>query len=115
MTSDDALDRWRRLAAGERDGDLDAWVRQIAGVVVAEVFEAKFDHAARRAEAAQRAVGWRGRLNPHRELDDLATAGFTQGSSAAAVAVVAPLIVTTKGTADQITKRVEYARRKGRP
>ncbi|MBA3597950.1 MAG: hypothetical protein H0W40_11335 [Methylibium sp.] len=109
--TNEALALWKRVAAGERGADLDLWLQGVAGRVVSEVFEAKFEHAARRAEAAQAAVGWRGRLNPHEELDALAVADFTQGSSARAVANAAPLIVDVKGTAEQIEKRVEYARR----
>lgn len=112
--TNEALALWKRVAAGERDVLLDQWLQQVAERVVGDVFEAKFDHAARRAEAAQTAVGWRGRLNPHEELDALAVADFTQGSSARAVADAAPLVVGTTATAQQIEKRVEYARRRKR-
>ena len=114
MTTNEALARWKRVAAGERDVDLDLWVQHVAKAVVSGVFEAVFDHAARRPEAALVAVGWRGRLKPHQELDELAVAEFTQKNSARFVAAVAPMLVGVAGTAAQIEKRIEYARRKKR-
>lgn len=112
MNTNDVLARWKRVAAGERDPDLDQWLQHIAQGIVSNVFEAKFPRSARRADAAQKAVGWVDRLNPHAELDALAVADFTQGSSARAVADAAPLIVTTTGSFKKDMKRIEYARKK---
>ena len=62
---------WSRIAAGEKGADLDAWIQQVARELVAKVFTDDFDIPARRADAAQKAVGFRGRRNAYAEFDAL--------------------------------------------
>jgi 3-deoxy-D-manno-octulosonic acid (KDO) 8-phosphate synthase len=114
-TSAEALALWRQVAAGERSEGITRQLQAVARQLVAEVFEAKFDHAARRAEAALRAVGFAGQVDKYQELRQLADELDAKGThSARQIAEVAPLIIDVPDQPKRLQKTIEAhrARRK---
>lgn len=112
-TSDESLALWRRVAKGERDEEVDAWLRETAGRFVEEVFEAQFvEGANRRERAALKAAGFVGRLTKHAELGDLEERGSELGMTIKQIAEIAPLLVT--GPLPENLKKVIENRRSRR-
>jgi hypothetical protein len=106
---------WRRVASGDRSPEVEAWLAAAATEVVQEVFEAKFVHAGRRAEAALRAVGFVGQVDRYEDLrhlvDEVDAGG---GYSARVLAQAAPLILEVPDQPKKLQKVIEAhrARRK---
>jgi hypothetical protein len=73
MTTSEAFDLWKRIAAGEKGPELDAFVQQVAASMVADIFPAgRFAKSRDRAPAALKAVGFFGRVNEYAEVHRLA-------------------------------------------
>jgi hypothetical protein len=71
-TTNEAFELWSRLARGERSPELDEWVRQVAAAMVGDIFPAgAFKRSSDRAPAALKAVGYKGKLLPYRDIDAL--------------------------------------------
>lgn len=113
-TSNESLELWRRVAAGQHDDATDAWLRETAQRIVDEVFLADFTEGAnRRAEAAQKALGWLGRIESFPGLGELSDE--CAGMSNRQIGDVAGLILPIEDNPKKITKAVEYLRRKRKP
>lgn len=69
--SKEALALWQRIAEGERGEELDAWIRGVAASIVKDIFLARFDVPARRAEKALTKIGFSGKAEQYPELDAL--------------------------------------------
>lgn len=63
-----AVAMWRSIASGqESSAEALTWVKHVAGQIVSEVIDPRFDHASRRHDAAFNAIGLRGSLTKVRD------------------------------------------------
>lgn len=95
-----ALVFWQRVAAGDLDAETTERLKEVAVDIVHAVFVEEYDHAARRAEATLKAVGWCGRLEKYPGLKDLATK-LMPNEPASSLAEVADLIADIPPPSDK--------------
>jgi hypothetical protein len=119
MSPQQAKEMWQRVAAGERDTDVEDWLRKVASKLVAEVFDAKLDRSSERAAKALAVVGFRGKQGRPSKYDGLGSIVFDESMlnlSAREVAEIAPLIDGFPGdpSTKAIQKSIEKLRAKNR-
>lgn len=71
--SREAMLFWQQVADGNLDNEAAERLKEVAFEIVQAAFIDEYDHAARRADATLRAVGWSGRMEKYPGLKDLAT------------------------------------------
>lgn len=108
-TNNEALALWQKLARGERNEEVDAWIQVVASGIVKDVFLAKFDVPANRAGKALSAVGFKGKQDTFPELTRLARE--ETGMTDAALAKVADLIVEVPPDLKKTKNKINYARK----
>lgn len=70
--SNQAADFWWRISQGQLDAGTIAKLKDVAYEIALDVFETSYDPARKRAEAALKAVGFKGRRYKYQGLKELA-------------------------------------------
>ena len=104
---------WRAIAEGRADDATTlAWVREVAGQVVAKVLDSDLP-ANRRAEKARQALGLEGRVDTRAgALEEILQLPVAKGMSAGELARIVDLAIDIEGTPEQIKRRVQRIRQK---
>ncbi|NMF99550.1 hypothetical protein GPA27_19415 [Aromatoleum toluolicum] len=71
--SREAMLFWQKISDGRLDSNTIERLKEVAFEIVQATFADEYEHAARRADATLRAVGWGGRMEKYPGLKHLAT------------------------------------------